>query len=181
MTDKTKAFYLELLEKQFGAKPETAFIVDREDLKERGWGNDECAFQIVWEDGPGDWAVEIFNNAPGWFAEAWNGFVLCVYENGVEYGPINEPEPEPEGLATAAARAQAAWDAAIKAAPDEGTCTGGKGLVLAGTMNYRTTVQNLVVRAYCQGNTRASKTKDEPMRIMAEAGFPCDYYDGWMD
>lgn len=181
MTD-VKKYYLSLLERQFRLKPETAFIVEGlEDLRERGWGEINCAFQIVWEDGPYDWAIAIFDNLPGYFAEAYNGFVLTVYDESVDYPPLNVPEPAPAGLAEVAAKAQKAWDEAIASLPDEGTCTGGKGLVLAGTMNYRNSVQNLVVRANCQGNIPAQKTKDIPMKIMADAGFPCEYYDGWMD
>jgi hypothetical protein len=175
-----KQFYLDLLKRQFGIEPTTAFFVEGDDLKERGWGSDGCAFQIVWEDGPFDWAVEIFNNAPGYYAEAYNGFVLCVYDESAEYGPLNEPEPKTPDLNAAIAKAQAAWDAAIAKEPDAGTCTGGKGLYLKDSWNLRSMCP-VIVRAYCQGNVPAQRTKDIPMKIMEDAGFPCDYYDGWMD
>ena len=181
-----KKAYLDILAKQFpGYNPLGAFFVDRADLGEKGWGNTECEFQIVWEDGPFDWSIQIFNNPKGWFAEAWNGFVLCVYDEregaDPKYGPINAPPPTPEGLPEVAARAQVAWDEAIRKEPDAGTCTGGKGLVLKGTMNYRTSTQNLIVRASCQGNLPASRTKEIPMKILADAGFETEYYDGWID
>lgn len=173
--------YLSIIEKQFGVKPTTAFVVEgTENLRDRGWGSDACAFQIVWEDGPFDWATQIFNNPPGYFAEAYNGFVLCVYDESVTYGPIFEPAPQSTNLDAAIAKAQAAWDEAIAKQPDVGTCTGGKGLYLKNSWNYRT-ICPVIVRAYCQGNVPAQRTKDVPMKIMGDAGFPCDYYDGWMD
>lgn len=181
MHEKQKAFYKTALAKQFHTSAKDMVFVDQADLAARGFGWGGCAFQIVWEEGPFDWAPKVFTNPPGFRAEAYNGFVLNVYQDGVYYGPIHQEPAKPEGLDEVAARAQAAWNVAIAEEDDAGTCTGGKGLVLAGQMNYRTSVQRLVVRANCQGNVPAQKTKHIPMKILADAGFATEYYDGWID
>ena len=180
MHEKQKAFYKTALAKEFCWPTGDMVFIDQADLADRGFGSGGCAFQIVWE-GPFDWATQVFTNPPGFWAEAYNGFVLNVYQDGVEYGPIHQEPAKPEGLDEVAARAQTAWNTAIAAEDDAGTCTGGKGLVLAGQMNYRTTVQRLVVRANCQGNVPAQRTKHIPMKILADAGFATEYYDGWID
>ncbi len=66
--------------------------------------------------------------------------------------------------------------------PDEGSCTGGKGLYLKDNPGWKYHSPEIVVSGPpCQGNLGAARTRHGAIKYLAENGIEVSYYDGWMD